>query len=154
MKCCCYWTRLYHAAQHKLLLTAMQQLSFVSQHHSLMTAVKQMFDAVQPKFINDKLRELWQPNEWPTSPPPPPDVSHTVALWVSTKMFPSCCISHWWTASTAPFLDAWHSSVQHWWKKKKNATVEVLMVKGKQLLLTFSWGFQPPQRVINLDPVF
>ena len=34
----------------------------------------------------------------------------------------------------------------------KNSTAGLLIVKWIQLLLVFSWGFQPPQRVINLDP--
>ena len=36
----------------------------------------------------------------------------------------------------------------------KNSTAGLLIVKWIQLLLVFSWGFQPPQRVINLDPAF
>ena len=36
----------------------------------------------------------------------------------------------------------------------KNSTVGLLIVKWIQLLLVFSWGFQPPQGVINLDPAF
>ena len=36
----------------------------------------------------------------------------------------------------------------------KNSTAELLIVKWIQLLLVFSWGFQSPQRVINLDPAF
>ena len=35
-----------------------------------------------------------------------------------------------------------------------NSAAELLIVKWIQLLLVFSWGFQPPQRVINLDPAF
>ena len=36
----------------------------------------------------------------------------------------------------------------------KTFTAGLLTVKWIQLLLVFSWGFQPPQRVINLDPGF
>ena len=35
----------------------------------------------------------------------------------------------------------------------KNSAVGLLIVKWIQLLLVFNWGLQPPQRVINLDPV-
>ena len=72
-------------------------------------------------------------------------------LWASTKIFPPCRVSQWWLASTASFLDALHASV---WHLQKNSTAEPLTVQGMQLLLIFSWGFQPPQRVINLDPAF
>ena len=36
----------------------------------------------------------------------------------------------------------------------KHSTADLLTVKWIQLLLIFSWGFQPWQRVVNLDPVF
>ena len=36
----------------------------------------------------------------------------------------------------------------------RNSTAGLLIVKWIQLLLVFSWGFQPPQRVINRDPAF
>ena len=36
----------------------------------------------------------------------------------------------------------------------KNSTAGLLIVKWIQLLLVFSWGFQPSQKVINLDPAF
>ena len=35
-----------------------------------------------------------------------------------------------------------------------NSTAGLLIVKWIQLLLVFSWRFQPPQRVINLDLAF
>ena len=36
----------------------------------------------------------------------------------------------------------------------KNSTAELLIGKWIQLLLVFSWGFKPPQGMINLDPAF
>ena len=36
----------------------------------------------------------------------------------------------------------------------KNSAAGLLIVKWIQLLLVFSLGYQPPQRVINLDPAF
>ena len=94
--------------------------------------------------------------KWMTHlPPPPPPTCHTLWHYGSALK----CSLH--AASATGGQQALHHSWMHDTpvcntdeKKKKNATVEVLMVKGKQLLLTFSRGFQPPQRVINLDPVF
>ena len=71
-------------------------------------------------------------------------------LWVDTSCFPSHGVSHWWTASTVSFLYALHTGVRHFCKK--NSTAELLTVKGIQLLLIFSLGFEPPQEVINQDP--
>ena len=53
-------------------------------------------------------------------------------------------------------------ALRHSWTRRtlvcstnvKNSTAGLLTVKWIQLLLVFSWGFHPPQRVINLDPAF
>ena len=55
-----------------------------------------------------------------------------------------------------PLVDDKHcvicGRVAHCGTNTKNSTAGLLIVKWIQLLLVFSWGFQPPQRVINLDP--
>ena len=38
-------------------------------------------------------------------------------LWDDRKFFPSCRVSHWWTISTASFVDALHTGVRHWGEK-------------------------------------
>ena len=56
----------------------------------------------------------------------------------------------------------WWQVLRHSWTRRtlvcgtnaKNSTARLLTVKWIQLPLVFSWGFQPPQRVINLDPAF
>ena len=34
-------------------------------------------------------------------------------LWDDRKFFPSRCVSHWWTISTASFVDASYTGVRH-----------------------------------------
>ena len=72
-------------------------------------------------------------------------------LWASMEFFLSCCFSHWWMTSTASLLGVPHIVCGIY---AKNSTAELLTAKGIQLPLIFRWGFQPPQGVINLDPVF
>ena len=76
-----------------------------------------------------------------------PDASHTME-WPEIFSIPATsaaggrqALRHSWTYHT-PVCGTY----------VKNSTAGLLTVKWIQLLLVFSWGFQPPQRVINLDP--
>ena len=71
--------------------------------------------------------------------PPPPTCC---TLWASTFFL---FMPH------QPLVDSKHCVIHGTYTK--SAAAELLTVKGIQLLLIFSWGFQPPQKVINLDPV-
>ena len=84
-------------------------------------------------------------------------------LW-SLRSF-SRRIAHYWTIGifSLPAASATGGqALRHSWTprtlvcgaNKKNSTAGLLIVKWIQLLLVFSWGFQPQQRVINLDPAF
>ena len=88
-----------------------------------------------------------------------------ILLFFSLLTFPRC-IAHYGMIGnfSLPAVSATggQQALRHLWTRctlvcganTKNSTAGLLIVKWIQLLLVFSWGFQPPQRVINLDPAF
>ena len=77
----------------------------------------------------------------------------------------SWCIVHCWTTgnfSSPATLAAGGQVLCHSWMHRtlvcgtdvKDSSAGLLTVKWIQSLLVFSWGFHPPQRVINLYPAF